>query len=115
MELQLALARHYKQSTNGMKQDAHFTSDEVRYMGSVYSGIIEESLKNLDGLYLVINSFTTQMSDQKRMKIIDRVKEAIQKNYDDLRSFSTQNIKLSISRANDQREILVIRNLYGLQ
>jgi hypothetical protein len=84
-------------------------------MGSVYSGIIDESLKNLDGLYLVINSFTTQMSDEKRMEIIDGVQKAIQKNFDDLRSFSAQNLQLSVARAKDQNEILVIKDLYGLQ
>ena len=113
--LQLAIAKEYKRSFDGIRQDIHFRPDEVSYMESVYSGIIEESLKNLDGLYLVINSFATQMSDEKRMEIINGVQKAIQKNYDDLRSFSTQNIQLSVARAKDQTEILVIKNLYGLQ
>jgi flagellin-specific chaperone FliS len=113
--LQLAIAKEYKRSFDGVRQDTHFTPDEVSYMGSVYSGIIDESLKNLDGLYLVINSFATQMSDEKRTEIIDGVGKAIQKNYDDLRRFSTQNIQLSVARSKDQNEILMIRNLYGLQ
>ena len=113
--LQLAIAKEYKRSFNGIRQDTHFTPDEVKYMESVYSGIIDESLNNLDGLYLVITSFTTQMSDEKRMEIIDDVGKAIQKNYDDLRRFSAQNIQLSASRAKDQSEILVIKNLYRLQ
>jgi flagellin-specific chaperone FliS len=113
--LQLSIAKEYKRSFDGIRQDIHFTPDEVSYMGSVYSGIIDESVKNLDGLYLVINSFATQMSDEKRMEIIDGVQNAIQKNYDDLRSFSTQNIQLSVARAKGQTEILIIKNLYGLQ
>lgn len=113
--LQLAIAKEYKRSFDGIRQDNHFTPDEVSYIGSVYSGIIDESLKNLDGLYLAINSFATQMSDEKRMEIIDGVENAIQKNYDDLRSFSTQNVQLSLARAKDQNEISVIKNLYGLQ
>jgi flagellin-specific chaperone FliS len=113
--LQLALANEYKQSFDGIRQDTHFTPDEVSYMGSVYSGIIDESLKNLEGLYLVINSFATQMSDEKRMEIIDGVQKSIQKNYNDLRRFSIQNIQLSIARAKDQNEILMVKNLYGLQ
>jgi flagellin-specific chaperone FliS len=114
-ELQLALVRQYRRSFDGISRDVHFSPNEVNYMSTVYSGIIDESLKNLDGLYLVLRSFTTQMTDEKRMEIIDSVKEAIQKNYDDLRRFSTQNIQLSLARAKDQREILVIKNLYGLQ
>lgn len=113
--LQLAIAKEYKRSFDGIRQDTHFSPDEVSYMESVYSGIIDESLKNLDGLYLAISSFATQMSDEKRMEIINGVQKAIQKNYDDLRSFSSQNIQLSVARAKDQNEILVIKNLYGLQ
>lgn len=113
--LQLALVQQYKRSIHGIRQDDHFSAEEVAYMANVYSGIIEESLKNLDGLYLAIQSFTTQMSDEKRMEIIDRVKQSIQKNYDDLRRFSTGNIRLSVARAKDQQDILVIKNLYGLQ
>jgi hypothetical protein len=113
--LQLALAKEYKRSFDGIRGDIHFTPDEVSYMQSVYAGIIDESLKNLDGLYLVINSFATQMSDKKRMEIIDGVQKDIQKNYDDLRRFSTQNIQLSLARAKNQKEIVVIKNLYVLQ
>lgn len=112
--LQLEIAKAYKRSFDGIRLDPRFSPDEVTYMGRVYSGIIDESLKNLDGLYLVINSFTTQMSDEKRMEIIEGVKKAIQKNYDDLRSFSSQNVQLSLARAKDQNEISVIKNLYGL-
>lgn len=114
-ELQLALVKEYKRSFSRIKQDGHFTVDEVSYMETVYSGIIDESLKNLDGLYLVINSFATQMSDEKRMEIIDGVKNGIQKNYDDLRNFSSQNVQLSLARVKDQNEISVVKNLYGLQ
>jgi hypothetical protein len=49
------------------------------------------------------------------MEIIDGVQKAIQKNFDDLRSFSAQNLQLSVARAKDQNEILVIKDLYGLQ
>jgi hypothetical protein len=112
--LQLAIAKEYKRSFDGIKQDVHFTPDEVNYMSTVYSGIIDESLKNLDGVYLVINSFTTQMSDEKRMEIIDGVGKAIQKNYDDVRSFSSQNIQLSIARSKNQQDILQLKRLYGL-
>lgn len=114
-DLQLAIVKEYKRSFNGIKQDHHFSADEVSYIGRVYSGIIDESLSNLDGLPLVMNSFTLQMSDEKRMEIIDSIKNAIQKNYDDLKTFSTQNIQLSLARAADQHEISLIRALYGLR
>ena len=77
--------------------------------------MIEESLKNLDQVSLVINSFTTQMSDARRMKIIDDAAFKMQTNYDDLRRFNNQNIQLSIQRSKDEHDISVVKQLYGIQ
>ena len=114
-QLQLALVKQYRRSLEGIKKDARFSPGEVRYMTTVYTGILEESLRNLDGLNLVLTSFATQMTDENRLELIDGVRRAIQKNYDDLRRFSLQNVQLSLSRAKERGEILVIKNLYGLQ
>lgn len=113
-ELQLSIVKAYKKSIDGIQKDFHFSSTEVDYMRTVYAAIIEESLQNLDGLTLVLNSFTTQMTDQKRLEIIAQVRDKMQKNYDDLRRFSSQNAQLSMARAKDKGEILIIKNLYGL-
>src|SRR5665213_3152861 len=71
IQQQIALVKEYHKAWNGVQQDGHFTKDEVLYIGQVYSGIIDASLKNLDQVALVINSFTTQMTDAKRMEIIN--------------------------------------------
>ena len=112
---QLALVREYHRAWQGVKQDGHFTVDEVAYIGNIYTGMIEESLKNLDQVSLVINSFTTQMSDAKRMEIIDDAAHKMQTNYDDLRRFNNQNIQLSLQRSKDEHDISVVKQLYGIQ
>jgi predicted transcriptional regulator YheO len=111
---EVALVNQYHRAWNGVTQDSHFTAGEVDYMGKVYTGIIEQSIKNLDQIALVINSFITQMSDQKRMQIIDHAAEAMQKNYNDLKSFTNENIQLSIQRSKDEHDVAVVRALYGM-
>ncbi|MDQ2752742.1 MAG: conjugal transfer protein TraI, partial [Bacteroidota bacterium] len=64
---------------------------------------------------LVINSFTTQMSDAKRLDIINKAATSMQKNYDDLQQFNSQNISVSIQRSKDENDINVVKQLYGLQ
>jgi predicted transcriptional regulator YheO len=113
-EQEVALVNQYHRAWNGVTQDSHFSAGEVDYMGKVYSGIIEQSINNLDQIALVINSFVTQMSDQKRMQIIDQAAEAMQKNYNDLRSFTNENIELSIQRSKDEHDVAVVRALYGM-
>lgn len=112
---QVALVKEYHTAWRGVQQDGHFNADEILYIGQVYTGIIAESLKNLDQVALVIQSFTTQMTDEKRMEIINKAAVSMQKNYDDLRTFNTQNIQLSIQRSKDEHDIEVVKQLYGIQ
>jgi len=112
---QLQLVAAYKNAVALFKQDKHFTSNEINYMTSVYSGILDESVKNLDQILLVITSFSTQMDDAKRLEIIDASADAIEQNYMDLIQFNQQNISLSLDRSKDLSEINQVRVLYGLQ
>ncbi|HEY5462631.1 MAG TPA: conjugal transfer protein TraI [Hanamia sp.] len=112
---EIALVKEYHQAWDGVQQDGHFTPDEVLYIGQVYTGIIDASLKNLDQIALVINSFTTQMTDAKRMEIINRAADAMQINLNDLKSFNSQNILLSLQRSKDENDVAVVKKMYGLQ
>lgn len=112
---QSALLRQYHRAWQGVKHDGHFTADEVAYIGKIYTGMIEESLKNLEQVSLVINSFTTQMSDASRMEIIDDAARRMQTNYDDLKRFNSENIQLSIQRSNDEHDISIVKQLYGIK
>ncbi len=113
-EKQIHLTEEYKRAYGLFKQDKHFTADELSYMGKVYSGILDESLKNIDQLFLVINSFTTQMSDAKRLEIINVAAEHMDVNYNDLKAFNQQSILLSLQRAKAQNDVDVVKKLYGL-
>lgn len=114
-EKQIRLVSEYESAYKLFKQDDHFTPDEIDYMGKVYTGIIDESLKNLDQLFLVINSFTTQMTDEKRMQTINDACTAIDENYNDLKAFNNENMMLSLQRSKDLNEVSVVKQLYGLQ
>lgn len=114
-EKQLRLVETYKRGFALFKRDKHFSDREIQYMGKVYTGIINESLKNLDQIFLVINSFSTQMTDAKRLEIINAAADRIDQNLTDLQQFNTQNQLLSLQRAKDLREIEIVKALYGIQ
>jgi len=111
---QVALVNAYKQAFALFKQDKHFTAQETDYMYNVYSGILDQSLKNLDQVYIVINAFTTQMSDAERLKIIDAAANRIDGNYSDLKEFTNDNIRLSVQRSKDENDLNTVKRLYGL-
>lgn len=112
---QMALVKEYKKAWQGVQQDRHFSPDEIKYIAQVYTGIMEESVKNLEQVALVIHSFTTQMSDAKRLEIINQAADDLQQNYTDLKAFHARNIQLSLQRAKDEHDIAVVKKLYGIQ
>jgi len=114
-QTQIRIVKEYESAYNLFKQDDHFSSEEIDYMGKVYTGIIDQSLKNLDQLFFVINSFSTQMADEKRLQIVNSTGAAVDENYNDLKAFNSQNMMLSLQRSKDLNEVNTVKQLYGIQ
>lgn len=111
---QVDIVDEYKWAWNLFKQDKHFTVEELDYMQKVYSGILDESIKNIDQILLVVSSFKTQMSDAKRLELINAAADKMDINYSDLKQFNTQNSKLSIQRAKSLDEVAKLKEIYGI-
>ncbi|HEX8378028.1 MAG TPA: conjugal transfer protein TraI, partial [Pedobacter sp.] len=60
-EKQLTIVDEYRWAWALFNKDKHFTPEELSYMEKGYSGILQSSIKNLDQILLVVNSFETQM------------------------------------------------------
>lgn len=112
---QAKLVAEYKQAWKLIRQDKHFTAEELDYMAKVYQGILKETLDHVDQLAMVINSFTTTMSDAKRLEIIAEVNKKVDVNLTDLRNFNTENSLLSLNRAKSETDIKLVKDLYGLK
>ena len=114
IENQAAMVKEYKMAWAQFRQDKNFTADELDHMFTIYTGMMAESLQSLDQLFLVVNAFVTQMSDAKRLEIINKVAVSIGQNYMDLKVFNNENKMISIQRAVEKGEIDYVRKLYGL-
>jgi hypothetical protein len=111
---QTQLVQEYERAWNLIKQDTHFKDSEIQYMERVYTGILEESVKNIDQIFLILDSFATQMSDLKRLEIINKAADQIDGNYDDLTMFNQQNILLSLQRAKTEADVNQVKQFYGI-
>ncbi|SFQ30447.1 conjugal transfer protein TraI [Parafilimonas terrae] len=112
---QAAIVDAYKRSWSLIRQDRHFTAAEIAYMGNVYSGILDESMKNVEQISMVIKSFTTKISDGQRLELVNDAADRVDRNYDDLSRFNNQNMLLSLQRAKSISEVESVKKLYGLQ
>lgn len=111
---QKQIVQQYSFTWHMIQQDKHFTQSEIDYMAGVYTGMINESVDNLEQILLVINSFKTQMSDARRLAIINQAGDRIDDNYYDLIEFNNENIALSLNRSKDDDEVTAVKKLYGL-
>lgn len=115
MDKQIRIVDEYKRAWNRVSQDDHFTEAEIDYMYRVYKGILNESVRNLDQLVMVINAFNTQMTDAQRMAIIVQAGERIEQNFIDLLEFNMKTGQLSLNRSRSQYEVNRIKALYGIR
>lgn len=111
---QMQLMREYNRAWGLLSGDKHFSPQEIQYMGRVYQGILLETTKNIDEMILVVNSFKTQMTDEKRLEIINRAGDHVDRNFADLQRFNTQNAILSLNRSSSENEYDLVKRMYGL-
>ncbi|MES2650538.1 MAG: conjugal transfer protein TraI [Bacteroidota bacterium] len=114
-QIQVNIVDEYKWAWGLFQKDKHFNPEELDYMQKVYSGILDESIKNLDQIFLVINSFKTQMSDAARLELIAKAVNEIEANYSALKKFNSGNIGLSIQRSASLDETVKLKEIYGIE
>ena len=111
---QTALVAAYQKAWGLFQGDTHFRPYEIRNMQEVYAGILEASVRNLDQVMLVVNSFKTQMTDEERLVLLNKAGDRMDQNFNDLRQFNEQNILLSLHRAKEIGDVDQVKTLYGI-
>jgi hypothetical protein len=111
---QKQLVVEYQQANALFRRDGHFSPGELNYMGNIYTGILNESLRNLEAVTTAVTSLGAQMDDAERWQRIDQAAKALQTNLDHLRQFNRQNVQLSLSRSRDEQDRKSVQQLYGI-
>jgi hypothetical protein len=114
IEQQVRMVIEYKAAWTRLRQDKNFTPQERDHMFRVYAGMLDESGKTIDHVLLVVNAFSTQMSDAKRLEIIDAASQNMEQTLVHLRQFGNQSRMISLQRAAARGEIEYVKKLYNL-
>lgn len=112
---QANIVSSYNSAWKRIRDDKNFTAKEIDYMERVYEGILDQTIKNVDEILLVVRSFSLKMSDAQRIEMLNRAAENVDQNFNDLIGFSRQNMMLSMQRAKTQEDIQKVRKLYGIE
>lgn len=110
---QLQIVKQYKAAYNQFREDKNFTLEEINYIGKVYANILDESVKNLDELAMVITAGRLRMSDDERLQAIDRIYASIEDQFSFLKDFNSSASYLSMQRQSEKTEIDMSRKILG--
>jgi DNA repair ATPase RecN len=115
ISLQVRLVKEYKSAFTRFKNSGHFTIGELDYMGKVYGRLFNESLKHLDELATVLTANKLRMSDDERLKTIDKIYAGMAEEMSFLRHFNNGNSLLGIQRSHEQHDVDVMRRLHDIR
>jgi len=111
---QLRIVSGYKTVLRQLKASGKFTIDEMGYIQHVYSNLLNQSLKNLDALVVIVTANKMRMSDDERMSAIDAVWKEADNEYNFLQHFNNQAKVLALQRAKEQNDISTMNQLYNV-
>jgi len=102
---QKRMVSEYKTAFNRFRASGTFDISELEYLGSVYSDLLAASLDNLDELAMVITAGKLRMSDEERLKAIDRIFLEVEDKLLFLRGFNKHALQLSGQRERQKVEM----------
>jgi hypothetical protein len=111
---QASLLSEYKSSYKLFRQSGTFSANELSYMSDVYTQLVTQSLENLDELTNVLTAGKLRMSDDERMRAIDRIYASSSDKLQFLRHFNRQGVILSLQRTKEIGDTNTLKQLYGI-
>lgn len=112
---QIEIIKTTKRAIQKIIASREFTSSEMTYLQNVFDHLLNDCSKNINELITVITSGEVLMSDDERVKQIDKIYYDMQVKLSFSKSFSNDALMLTLQRTNEQTDIEVIRKLNGVQ
>lgn len=109
---QACLVSEYKSTYGRFRQSGTFSPEELAYLATVYSRLVNQSLNGLDELTTILTAGKLRMSDAERLQAIDRLYSGSSDQLNFLRKFNRQGIVLSLQRAKERNDIHTLQKLY---
>ncbi|WCT14379.1 TerB family tellurite resistance protein [Mucilaginibacter jinjuensis] len=111
---QVSLISEYKSAYKQFQQSGSFSASELNYISNVYTQLVNQSLQNLDDLTNVLTAGKLRMSDDERMRAIDRIYASSSDKLQFLRHFNRQGVLLNIQRSKDIGDTRTVKQFYGI-
>ena len=104
----------YKRYNGLFRQSGSFTRDELDYISNVYNQLVRQSNTNIDDLASITTVGKLRMSDDDRLRAIDRIYTGSADQLQFLRFFNRQAVVLSLQRSKDLNDTQALKRLYRI-
>lgn len=111
---QADLISEYKRYTKVFRQSRSFSHSEMSYIDQVFKQLIGQSNANADDLTNVMTAGKLRMSDDDRLRGIDRIFNSSTDQLQFLRWFNRKAVMLSLQRSKDLDNTQTLKRLYGI-
>lgn len=112
VRLQAVILADYKSAFKRLSASDVFSTSDLGYLEQVYGRLNRESLQNLDRLLMVITSSKLRMSDEERLKAIDRIHSDMADKLVFLRSFNRDTDLLGLQRVKERAEVSAVSGYF---
>jgi hypothetical protein len=102
----------YKRFASLFRQSRSFSNNELSYFNNVYNQLVKQSNTNIDELASVTTSGQLRMSDDDRLRAIDRIFVSSTDQLQFLRYFNRKAVMLSLQRSKDFNDLQTLKKLY---
>lgn len=106
------IVSEYKRALKSFRSADVFSPEELSYLGVVYENLFDQSLQNLEDLTMVITSSKLRMSDDERLRAIDRIFLDTQDKLMFLRNFNSETGMLLLQKKQQKKELSQLKGLH---
>lgn len=112
---QMDLIWESKTAFNSLSKSGNFSASEIHYFEKVYVNLQHQSLRNLDELLNVVTANKLRMSDDERLKAIDKIYMDMQEKVLFLRGFNATSNVLALQRAKERNDVNTSKGFHELK
>jgi hypothetical protein len=112
-DFQSSIMREYTKGKKVFSSHKSLSPKEKQYIEGVYSNLLEECSKSMDELEMVVTSNKVEMSDDERIKVIDKVYAGYQDKFSFIMYFNNSTMGLCRARMQAVGDIGAVKGLYG--
>ncbi len=108
------LLSEYQRYRSLFRQSGSFEGNELHYIDQVFDQLVRQSNQNADDLANVTTANKLRMSDDDRLRAIDRIYTCSVQQLQFLRWFNRKAVLLSLQRSKELQQTQALRRLYGI-